>query len=159
MTVLVGTLEPISRQARPYPAHLLPDGGTALALFSAAFLGHNDVIHFARKNMTATCVDIDCGRLDEMRGLYPEGWEWLPGDAWEIAETLRDDGRVFDAVSVDTFTGDATRRSIRALDLWCSLAARMVTCTHTGEPYLPPDGWNASLYPRAANVNWLVLTR
>jgi hypothetical protein len=160
MTVLAPPLAEISERARPYPADLLPEGGTALALFSAAFLGHNDAIHFARKNMTGTCVDIDTDKLEQMRQLYPPGWKFITGDAWEYAISATGFSARWDAVSVDTFTGEAMIRSLASLELWCELARKVVTVTITdGHPYEVPEGWHAMLYPRSNDVNWLVLTR
>jgi hypothetical protein len=160
MTVLTSPLDAISRVARPYPADMLPKGGTGLCLFAAAFLGHNDAIHMARRDMHVTCVDVDSGRLNEMSRLYPANWHWYPMDAWEFAEQARRDGWTWDVVSVDTFTGDATDRSLGTLDLWCSLAARAVTVTlSTGQDYTYPDGWRPSLFRRSDLADWLVLRR
>jgi hypothetical protein len=160
VTVLAPPLDKISEVARPYPADLLPEGGTALALFAAAFLGHNDAIHFARKDMQATCVDIDRDRLMEMAALYPDDWFFFQGDAWTWAEDFAALGSQFDVVSVDTFTGEAMERSLLSLPLWCSIARQMVTATLVnGSPYVVPAGWRAHLYPRTDAVSWLVLQR
>lgn len=161
MTVLAAPLDRISRQARPYPADGLPEGGTGLCLFAAAYLGWNDAIHMARKDMAATCVDIDQERLAEMASLYPADWVFACSDAWTFAAAAADRGDQWDVVSVDTYTGDATDRSLRSLELWCSIAGVMVTAT------LParlgcgwcPEGWRVSLYPRSELANWLVLRR
>lgn len=160
MTLLADPLARVAREARPYPAHLLPPRGTALALFSAAYLGHNDVIHMARRNMVATCVDIDRGRLGEMESLYPETWAFVCADAWEFAEEAAARGASWDAVSVDSYTGDATDRSVASLELWCSLARAVVTATVTPAhtDLMIPDSWRPSIYPRTDRVDWLVLT-
>jgi len=158
--VLDAPLDEISRRARPYPAYLLPQGGTGLALFAAAFQGHNDAIHFARAEMTATCVDTDIDKLAKMATLYPNGWRFVISDAWEFATNAKADGDTWDVVSVDTFTGDATERSLTSLDLWCSLANLAVTATiEPGTPFWEPHGWTPQLFPRSDNVSWLVLTR
>jgi hypothetical protein len=160
VTVLAPPLDKISEVARPYPADLLPEGGTALALFAAAFLGHNDAIHFARKDLIATCVDIDVERLHEMETLYPSEWMFVDADAWNLADTARELELSWDVVSVDTFTGEATDRSLASLDLWCSLARQMVTATIVnGQEYDVPEGWRAHLHPRSSEVSWLVLQR
>jgi hypothetical protein len=157
--VLEHPLDAISRQARPYPADMLPEGGTGLCLFAAAFLGHNDAIHFARAEMKATCVDVDEPRLREMCALYPDDWSFRLMDAWQYAETypVRE---AYDVVSVDTFTGDATDRSLQSLELWCSLATKAVTVTIAhGQDYTTPTGWRPSLFQRSAIADWLVLRR
>lgn len=157
MTVLAPPLDKISAQARPYPAHLLNGCETGLCLFSAAFLGWNDAIHMARNDLDTTCVDIDTERLIEMSRLYPLNWTFLPEDAWEFAERVN---LKWDAVSVDTFTGAATERSLASLDLWCSLANKAVTVTLTdGAKYQVPPGWLAWTFPRSGIVHWLVLEK
>jgi hypothetical protein len=162
VTVLAAPLDRISRNATPYPGDMLPQGGTGLCLFAAAFLGVNDSIHMARKDMTVTCVDHDADRLNEMAGLYPDDWTFHTGDAWEFAHHAWSEGRRWDVVSVDTFTGGDTRRSLRQLDQWCDLANRAVTATvanvQTNHVY-SPDGWRMSFYPRSPIASWLVLRR
>lgn len=154
-------LEHVAMQARPYPEHLLEGCETGLCLFAAAFRGHNDAIHFALAGMRATCVDVDGLRLREMATLYPGDWSWRVMDAWEFAEQQQVEGIMYDAVSVDTFTGDALHRSLASLDLWCSLARKAVTVTITDDiDHVEfPEGWTSSLYPRSDHVSWLVLTR
>lgn len=160
MKVLEGPpLEALSRDARVYPAHLLRYGGTGLCLFAARFFGVNDAIHMARAGMEIGLVDTSA-RVREMGEMY--GCAWFQTDAWEFAEKAREDGLQWDAVSVDTYTGDATTRSLGDLDLWCALARDVVTLTHvSGQRYSVPDGWvDGRMVRNPRNgVNWLVLTR
>lgn len=160
-TVTYPTLTHVAMEARPYPTHLLEGCTGGLVLFSAAFLGHNDAIHFAEAGIVTTCVDIDRERLTEMRSLYPEEWGFVCADAWEFAEARQSERMTWDAVSVDTFTGSAMRRSLGSLDLWCSLAAKFVTATidDTVTELVVPEGWTSSLYPRSDRVSWLVLEK
>jgi hypothetical protein len=157
--VLEHPLATVSRVARPYPGNLLEPCKTGLCLFSAAFLGHNDAIHFARHGLLTTCVDIDGAKLQEMERLYPDDWSFIRSDAWEFAEWCS--GRSeWDAVSVDTFTGDPMFHALATLELWCSIATRLVTVTITRDASAePPDGWKASRFPRSSAVDWLVLQR
>jgi hypothetical protein len=160
LTITYPTLEHVAMEARPYPSHLLEGCETGLVLFAAAFLGHNDAIHFAEAGLRTTCIDNDGTRLREMRALYPSEWNFFNYDAWEYARECSYDEVEWDAVSADTFTGSATRRSLDSLELWCSLARKLVTVTYTaGEAYEVPDGWKGELFERATNVYWLVLTR
>lgn len=160
VTVLVAPLDRISREACPYPADMLANCDTGLCLFAAAFLGHNDAIHFARQDVATTCVDQDSRRLAEMQGIYPAGWVFLAADSWRYAEASRDAGLMWDAVSVDTWTGDACQRSMDSLDLWCSLARRCVTVTIPAGATPPvPAGWNHYEYPRSERASWLVMQR
>jgi hypothetical protein len=170
------TLEHVAMQARPYPAHLLEGCETGLCLFAAAFLGHNDAIHMAEAGLRVTCVDTDALRLHEMMSLYPSDWQFITADAWSFAHDQGAEHRDtltyrhwaaapgipirWDVVSVDTFTGDAMQRSLESLPLWCSLARKAATVTHTdGASYQTPAGWRSSLVERATGVNWLVLER
>lgn len=162
MTVLGPPLDAISKAATPFPAYVLPLEGTALSLFAAAFLGVNDAIYFARNDMTATCVDTDEQRLEEMADLYPYDWDFVVSDAWEFAEAAGREGRRWDVVTVDTYTGRATDRSLQTLDLWCSLAERVVCATLPRKrlnDVLLVEGFTADVFPRSPLAAWLVLTR
>ena len=160
-TVTYPTLEHVAMQARPYPTHLLEGCETGLCLFSAAFLGHNDAVHFAEAGLLTTCVDSDGERLREIQELYPEEWGFFEDDAWEFAERWLDTVK-WDVVSVDTFTGEVEQRSLKSLGLWCALAEKAVTVTVTNQQlgtYTVPVGWTDSLYARTAGVFWLVLQK
>lgn len=160
MRVLKAPLDAVSRDARDYPAHLLRFGGTGLCLFAARFYGINDAIHMARAGMTIDLVDTS-DRVLEMGDMY--GCSAHLCDAWEFAGDAVADGRTWDAVSVDTYTGDATTRSLsNIVDLWCELAHDVVTLTHVrGQSYEVPGGWTDQLFLRNPRngTNWLVLTR
>jgi hypothetical protein len=160
MTVAYPTLEDIASRAGYYPTHLLEDARTGLCLFSAAFMGHNDVIHFALNDVATTCVDVDADKLTTMTALYPEGWRFVCRDAWEFAAEAAANGDRWDVVSVDTFRGNATERSLAGLDVWCAVANRAVVATlEDGQTYETPDGWTADTVRRNSTVLWLVLTR
>ncbi len=154
------TFDQINRNAQPYPANLLPEGGTALSLFSAGFHGWNDVIHMARKKMIVTCVDVDVDRLWEMSTLYPLGMEVHVEDAWEFAREALSAGRTWDVVSVDPFMGDAAEKVWDCVHLWSTLATKLVTVTvDPKQPLWAPQGWKAHLFPRSARASWMVMTR
>jgi hypothetical protein len=149
----------IRREARRYPAYLLPHGGTGLALFSAGFWGWNDVIHMVRANMRVSCVDTDQDKLWQMAELYPEGWSFYAMDAWEFARGYAGAER-WDVVTVDPWT-QTIPAALETLPLWCELAERLVTVGCMMDDPLPPipDGWESSVFPRNSNVGWLVLRR
>ena len=146
----------------PYPVELLPQGGTGLCLFAAAFLGENDAAHMRDAGMDVFLVDIDKERLVEMRKLYSDESMVAVCDAWEFAEKW---ARIFrpagwDVVSVDNFTGEIEPRVLKSLPLWCSLARSLVTVTlGNGQRYEVPEGWNANTMRRSPLASWLVLTR
>ena len=159
-TVQAPTYHEINLNAQPYPAFLLPKGGTGLALFSAGFHGWNDVIHMARKEMRVTCVDTDSDKLLAMASLYPSGWEFRVEDAWDFAERAAYEERQWDVVSVDPFMGDAAEKAWETLFLWCSLARELVTVTVKTDTRLNvPDGWEASFFPRSSRAAWMVIQR
>jgi hypothetical protein len=154
------TIEHVAMEARPYPTHLLENARTGLILFSAAFLGHNDAIHFALEDVETTCVDINAERLEEMSRLYPDDWVFVCRDAWEFAAERAAAGDKWDVVSADSFLGNATDKSLMSLELWCSVAGRALTATlPVGADYDVPVGWTADTFVRNSNVLWLVLTR
>lgn len=154
------TLEQIKAKRGAYPTYLLEHAETGLCLFSAAFRGYNDVVHFALEEVQTTCVDIDAPKLEEMSELYPEDWRFVCRDAWEFAEKHAALGETWDVVSVDTFRGNATERSLASLDLWCSLANTAVVATlEEGQEYEAPEGWRVHTLRRNPTVLWLVLTR
>lgn len=148
----------IQWNARVYPGYLLPRSGTALSLFAAGYYGWNDCIHFLRHNMTCDCVDVDGARLDAMRTVYPESWTFTVADAWGFAAESAATGSTWDVVSVDTFLGDATERSIASLGLWTTLARQLVTMTvPLGAEVAAPDGWTGFTFRRSPRAAWLVL--
>lgn len=148
------TFDEINRQARPYPAHLLDGLETGLCLFSAAFMGWNDVIHFARKGIQTTCVDTDGAKLEEMRVVYPDGWEFLEANAFEFAQNA---GRQWDAVSVDPFLGNAENHVRRMWGVFLGLARCVATIGIPRTLHVDHvDGWDVSVFPRSSNASWLV---
>jgi hypothetical protein len=160
MTVAYRTLEHVAMEARPYPTYLLETAETGLCLFSAAFMGHNDVVHFALEDVRTTCVDVDAEKLDAMAALYPDDWAFVCADAWEFAKDAAENGVRWDVVSVDTFRGNATERSLANLDVWCAIADKAVVATlEDGQTHEVPEGWSAQLFRRNSEVFWLVLTR
>lgn len=153
-------MEHVAMEARPYPTYLLEGQETGLCLFSAAFMGHNEAIHFALEGMHTTCVDIDGEKLEVMAGVYPDDWVFVVNDAWEYAQRHRSLGDRWDIVSVDTFRGNATEKSLQTLQLWCDIANTAVIATlEAGQSYTVPAGWKSHHFQRNSEVYWLVLTR
>ena len=154
------SLEHVAMEKRPYPAELLAGCESGLCLFAAAFLGHNDVIHFAEAGIPdVTLVDVDGERLREMNELYRDKrWQFIEADAFGFARASRILGTKWDAVSVDTFTGSALERSLGDLEQWTSIARRFVTVTATRDAsYRVPRGWRSSIHWRSTDAYWLVL--
>jgi hypothetical protein len=160
MTVSYPTITDVATEARPYPTYLLENASSGLCLFSAAFMGHNEAIHFVLEEVQTTCVDIDQEKLHAMAALYPDDWEFVCRDAWEFADAAHSVGMTWDVVSVDTFRGNATEKSLDDLDVWCAIANQAVIATLADDvPYDVPDGWTESRFQRNSEVDWLVLQR
>lgn len=154
------SLEQIGDVARPYPAQYLEACRTGLCLFGAAYLGHNDAVHFYEHGLATTVVDTDSERLEAMRDLYPDAWSFVSVDAWEYAHAAAREEVSWDAVSVDCFTGDAELRVLEDLALWASIAREVVTVTITdGKRFVTPPGWASGWHLRSPGVYWLVLRR
>lgn len=156
------SLEHVAIDASVFPIDVLEGAESGLVLFAAAFLGRNDAIHYAEAGVPdVTLVDIDGERLEEMRALYRSpSWEWLERDAFAFAREAREAGRVWDVVSVDTFTGEALERSVGDLEAWTSIARRAVVVTsRRTSAYVIPDGWRSRRVKRSVLVEWLVLER
>ncbi len=148
----------INARARPYPAWILDYAETGLSIFSAAFYGQNDAVHFYRNNVVGTCVDTDPDKLWQMAEMYPDGWRFYVEDGWRFAEQHA--GEQWDVVSVDPFFDDMAEKAWERLDLWLALARRYVTLTvHDEEDVQTPDGWSSFYFPRNGNAGWLVLER
>lgn len=155
------TLDKIRAHSDPrvFPHHLLGGKETALVLFAAGFHGAQDAIWVHDAGLTATCVDQDAAKLGEMILAYPEGWEFVCGDAFEYANLTQ---RKWDVVTIDCPT-NLFGRCADAIDLWCSLAWEAVVLGTGDYDVAPPDGWRvADTIGRSSyrgGVYWTVLVR
>jgi hypothetical protein len=156
------TLEQVRYEAagEVFPVAALEDCETALILFAAAFHGRQDAIWMADEGLTGTCVDSDAEKLGAMVLAYPQGWEYVVGDAYVYAQQTR---RRWDVVSVDAYTNQF-QRAADQLELWCSRANRSVILgTGVATKVEPPAGWQVtdvlqrSMYQ--GGVFWTVLER
>lgn len=152
------TTEELRARAGQYPTGVLRGTESALILFGAAFLGVNDAIHFAKAGIArVTVVDIDETRLERMRPLYPDSWEFVAADAFAFADERRDEGMLYDLVSADPFS-DLMPRCRESLPTLCALARRFVVLgvEHGLTPAAPP-GWRGRRFERSAPHDWFVL--
>jgi hypothetical protein len=85
----------------PFPDQCPPRLRDALILFAAAFHGCQDAAWIAQAHIQGTCVDTDTFKLEEMRTMYPEGWEFVTADVFEFVKTT---GRTWDVVTADPWT-------------------------------------------------------
>lgn len=131
-----------------------------MILFAAAFLGRQDAVWIAHGRMIGTCVDIDHAKLGEMVLAYPEGWEYVHGDAFEYATQTE---RQWDVVSIDCPTNHFDRCA-GMMDVWCRLARRAVVlgCGPDTE-IVAPDGWALTERRHRSNhldgIYWAVIEK
>lgn len=110
-------------------------------MFCAAFHGRQDALWIADAGLDATCVDTDGDKLAEMEAVYPDGWEFVTGDAFNYAAAAK---RQWDVVSLDPFSA-LFQRVADELPLWCSRARRAVLLgTGVGTKVEAPDGWRVT---------------
>lgn len=154
------TLERVRASASPrlFPRYVLNGCHDALVLFAAGFHGAQDAVWIAEAGMQATCVDVNHKMLGEMVLAYPEGWEYVHGDAFVYAENTE---RRWDVVTVDCPTSLFDRCASR-VELWTTLAQRAVVLgTGIGTEVDPPAGWRVTeVLPRSlfqGGVYWTVL--
>ena len=123
---------------RTFPREALVGSKTGLCVFAAEWHGRQDAYWLYEAGITATCVDVNGRKLEEMRRIYPDGWEFVESDAFEFSPAER-----FDVVTLDPFTGDAMERCHRDLALWCSRANNAVIMGSTAAQPLrrAPAGW------------------
>lgn len=122
-----------------YPGKTLATSKTALCLFTAAWLGRQDVYWLAKQGLTGTCVDEAGERLERMRELYPEGWEFVTGDAYEYAQAALEEGRQWDVVNLDPWTTQFSRCA-ELLDTWTTLARKVVIMGFGNYRAVRPEG-------------------
>lgn len=146
-----------------FPQEVLVGCESALVLFAAGFYGRQDAFWIAEAGLKATCVDVDGERLQVMRAIYPEGWEFVEVDAYEYAELSWRMHRVWDVVTADPYTNHFTVCADN-IDGWCRLARRAVILgTGVDTSVTVPPGWRVeSVWQRSTykgGVWWTVLER
>jgi hypothetical protein len=96
---------------KAFPGRLLHECRSAASFFCAAFYGKNDLIHVYNAGVpNVTMLDQDAEKLEHMRSIYPDHWETVCGDAFEIVKQLHADGKKYDAVVADMFTGEPGKK-------------------------------------------------
>lgn len=115
---------------------------TALCLFSAEWLGMQDVYWLVKHGLTGTCVDLNGDNLSRMKELYPEGWEFVEADAYEYAAVAVAEGLTWDVVNLDPWTGQFGQCA-ELLPMWTTLAHKVVVLGHGNYRAVPPEaeGW------------------
>lgn len=127
-----------------YPSDALDGLTTAFMGFCAAFLGRQDCVPVADAGLDAVCVDIDEPRLDEMRPLYPAGWQFVHADVFNYAAMRYAQGARWDVVSLDPPTNLFQEVADEA-ELWTGLARRAVVLgTGNWTVLEEPAGWEVT---------------
>ena len=90
---------------KAFPTQELHCINSAVCFFVAQFFGKNDVYHVYHSGVpNVTLVDFDEERLNHMKSIYPDHWTYLLGDAFEIADKLKLEGKKYDLVISDPFS-------------------------------------------------------
>ncbi len=125
------SIEQLRRAKEPglFPVSELDGARDAAVFFCAAYLGQNDSIHLLDAGLADVFLcDLDGGKLDAMRTLYPATWRFERGDAYRIAERELRAGRQFDVVVADPWAGHGRRLLTKTFPLWYALARRRLIC-------------------------------
>lgn len=138
---------------------------TALCLFSAEWLGKQDVYWLAKHGLTGTCVDLNGDNLSRMQEMYPEGWEFVEADAYQYAQAALVEEMWWDVVNLDPWTGQFDRCA-QLIETWTTLARKVVVLGHGNyraqRPEVP-EGWRLAFDIRRGDfrggVWWLVYQR
>jgi hypothetical protein len=137
-------------------------GDTALCLFCAEWLGRQDAYWVAKARLVGTCVDLQGGKLEQMRSLYPEGWDFVEADAYEFVDAAVKEELWWDVVTLDPWTGQF-ERCADLIDTWTTLARKVVVLGHGNyrlSAPAAPEGWRLEHKIRRSDfkggVNWLV---
>ena len=146
-----------------FPAARLAGMSDALVLFAACWHGRQDAVFVADAGLTATCVDHDDRKLEQMASMYPESWEFVAADVFQWTSAWATAGRRWDVVTIDCPT-NLFDRCATLTGRWCELARRIVVlgCSPT-TIIQPPDGWTVVDRMRRSDyrggVEWAVIER
>jgi hypothetical protein len=145
-----------------FPGEALADSETALVLFAAAWHGRQDAYWVAQAGLRATCVDLDRGRLEEMRAMYPDDWDFVQDDVYAFGIESDVNERRWDVVSLDPFTNQFDRCA-QMLPTWCKLASNVVILGMDDRQLEVPEGWRITDRRKRSDYNggvyWVVLER
>lgn len=109
-----------------FPEWVFDKCDSCLYLFGAGFYGANDAIHsVAYKSERVTVVDTDEEKLNRMRFVYPEHWDFENMDAYTFARTTDE---MWDLVVVDPPIFQ-NQKTVDLLWLWCNLSDKYVVIT------------------------------
>lgn len=90
---------------REFPTHVLENAKSAAAFYTAALMGVRDIIHLNDHQIPdVTLVDLDAEKIEEMKKVYPSGWDYVVDDAHKVMKRFREEGRKFDVLVLDPWT-------------------------------------------------------
>ena len=117
---------------KAFPIRRLHGCRSAISFFCAQFYGKNDIIHIYRMGVpNVTIVDLDGAKLATMKTLYPCGWDFVEGNAFEICKSLSAESRKFDLVTCDPYSSLAREVSWDNFDLFISISNRFLLLLYT----------------------------
>jgi hypothetical protein len=138
---------------------------TALCIFSAEWLGMQDAYWIAQHGLRGTCVDLQGDKLAQMREIYPQGWEFVEADAYDFAAGAVVEGRQWDALTLDPWTGQF-QQCADLLPTWTTLARKTVVLGHGNYRLIrpeAPEGWTMTEAIKRSDfkgsVDWLVFQK
>ncbi len=127
-------------EGRPFPQFTLANANSGICIYSVALHGVRDVIHLRDKQVKrVTLVDIDREKMEEMKKIYPQRWEYLVGDAFETLDRLKRDDQTFDVVVLDPWIHEQTRNLDRLGDL-LDIANRYVVISLSMKSFFAEHG-------------------
>lgn len=157
------TMSEIRDDPQRFPRDILRDSKTALCVFAAEWHGRQDAYWLYEAGLTTTCVDLNDQKLDEMKRVYPDTWQFHSVDAFTFVQESA--GLRWDVVTADPFTGEMMDRCHFDLKRWCGLANETVIMGSTAAQRIPkgPPGWRIEdIVTRSSfggGVFWTVLRR
>jgi hypothetical protein len=138
---------------------------TALCLFCAEWLGMQDAYWVAKAGLFGTCVDLQGEKLQQMRDVYPDDWEFVEADVYAYAQVAVREEMSWDVVTLDPWTGQF-QQCADLMETWTTLARKVVVLGHGNYRLTPPDapeGWTLAHTIKRSDykggINWLVLTK
>lgn len=124
-----------------FPRDVIRGAKTGLCMFAAEWHGRQDAYWLAEAGVRTTCVDMNGVKLEEMRRVYPDGWEFVESDVFEFKSDQR-----FDVITLDPYTGEAMERCHQLMPRWCGMANLAVIMGSTAEQVVSvaPRDWDVT---------------
>jgi hypothetical protein len=148
----------------PFPRYVLQTCDNALMLFCAGFYGKNDCVWVEEAGITnVTAVDIDQDKVNVMKSLYPDEWEFLVEDVYSFTAKATSKGLEYTLVVADVplTQFESSRPWYKH---WCLLSTKYVLITAEANAFvraghLPRDWKVKAVINRTSQSSWLFLCK